>query len=723
MWTVSIATLMLTSPVLTAALDAEAAEEPEDMDETEDEVAVVLPRADGDDPHLWLEDVLGDEPLEQVKAWNAATMAEMEADPRFQQMQDQALEVLTSDARLATGPIRGDHLYNFWRSPEHVRGIWRRTPLDAYLDGSPEWDVLLDLDALAESEGENWVWHGAHCAPKSERCLVDLSRGGSDASVIREFDRATKAFVSAADGGFALEEAKHDVQMVDEDTLLVGTDLGEGSLTDSGYPRVVQRWTRGQPLSDAETLFEGETTDVSASGFVMRHRKNAMTFLSRDRTFYERDLYRLVDGEAVRLPFPARTWVWGLFGDEVLIQPQESWEHGGETFASGSLVLYDPDGDEARSLLTPGEGQSIERVAIAKKQIFVQTLSDVVGELWAMKPKGRDWTKRRIELPDNGQVALVGSTDDRDDVLVTFESLTQPVTLFHVDKKGGVHELESLPSFFDASDITVEQRFATSADGTRVPYFLMARADVLEGGPAPTIQYGYGGFTASILPTYFRDGARPQHGAFAGRLWVRDGGALVLSNIRGGGEYGPEWHQAALKHDRQRAYEDFFAIGEALVEDGVTTPEQLGAIGRSNGGLLMGVVLTQRPDLYRAIDIGVPLLDMLHYHELLAGASWMGEYGDPDVPEERKTLASYSPYHHLDADADYPRVLFYTSTRDDRVHPGHARKMAAALASLDVPFYYWENIEGGHGGVANQEQAALRLALEYLYFKKELGLD
>lgn len=683
-------------------------------------VAPQLPGFDGSDPHLWLEDVLGEEPLAQVKTWNEATLSAYRADPRFQAMQDAALEVLSSDARLATGPIRVDDLYNFWRDAEHTRGVWRRTPLKSFLAGSPEWEVLLDVDALAEEEGENWIWHGATCAPKSDRCLVELSRGGKDAAVVREYDREARTWIA---DGFQLEEAKSDVAFVDEDTVLVGTDFGEGSLTESGYPMKVARWTRGQALSEAPIVAEGQPTDVSESAWVLHHGKEAVTVVSRGRTFYESDLSLLDDSGLTELPFPDRAWLHGLFRGRLLVQVHEPWTVDDITYGTGTLVAYDLDDGSVQTVLAPADGESLEGVSIGKKSVFVQMLSDVQGQLRRLTPKKGAWQSTTIGLPANGQVALVGGSDSGDDVLVTFESLTQPVTLFHVDKKDAVHELTSLPASYDASDVVVEQRFATSTDGTKVPYFLMARRDVLESGPAPTIQYGYGGFQAAILPTYFRESARPQQGAFIGPLWVKDGGVLVLSNIRGGSEYGPEWHQAALKANRQKAYDDFFAIGEQLVEDGVTTPAQLGAIGRSNGGLLMGVVLTQRPDLYRAVDIGVPLLDMLRYDKLLAGASWVGEYGDPDDAEERKTLEEISPYHNLDPEADYPHVLFYTSTRDDRVHPGHARKMAAALESMGVAFDYWENIEGGHGGVANKDQAALRIALELLYFKRELGLD
>ncbi len=709
--------------ILLALLTAHATEAPEPSEDTPsvEAEAPMLPDPDGTDPHLWLEDILGDEAIAQVKAWNQVTLAEMEADPRFATMQAKALEALTSDARLATGEIRGKDLYNFWQDPQHVRGIWRRTPLKAYLAGAPTWETLLDIDALAASEGENWIWHGATCAPKSDRCLISLSEGGKDAHVVREFDRATKAFVP---DGFTLPEAKSDVVFLDEDTVLLGTDTGAGSLTDSGYPRLARRWTRGQAPADAEVLLEGEAGDVSVSAILPRHRKASRVLLARSRTFYDQDLWVLRDdGTKEQLPLPERAWPHGLFGDQLIVELHRDWSHQGTDYAQGELIALDLDTMAAERVYTPAEGAAIEGVHVGKSSIFVARLEDVKGGLVRFRRGKTGWTPTPIALPDNGQVSIAAGSDDRDDLLVTFESLTKPVTLFHVDTKDAVHELQALPATYDASDVVVEQRFATSADGTRVPYFLMARKDVLEGGPAPTIQYGYGGFLASILPTYFRDEARPQHGAFAGPLWVKDGGVLVLSNIRGGGEYGSAWHEAALVHDRNKAYEDFFAIGEQLVADGVTTPEQLGAIGRSNGGLLMGVVFTQRPDLYAAVDCGVPLLDMLRYHQLLAGASWVGEYGSPDIPEERENLLGISPYHNLDPEADYPRILFYTSTRDDRVHPGHARKMAAALESMGMPFYYWENIEGGHGGVANQEQAALRIALEFLYFKKELGLD
>lgn len=667
----------------------------------------------------WLEEVDGERALDTVRRWNAATAAVLEADPLFRTFEAEALEILTSDARLAEGGIRGGQFDNFWQDPEHVRGLWRTTSLKAYLKGAPEWEVLLDVDALDAAEQQNWIWHGATCAPGSPRCMIGLSRGGTDAAEYREFDRDTRQFVP---GGFFVPEAKSDVAWLDEDTLLVGTDRGPGSLTESGYPRTVVKWARGTDLRDAEELYAGEVTDVWASPIVLHHGDDAVAYISRGRTFYDQEVH-LVGGAGVeRLPLPERHAVIGLFHGVLILQVLQDWTFGADTYRSGSLVAFALEDRSARLVLEPPEGGAIEQVALGKNTIFVQLLDDVVGKLIRMKPKGLGWQVTAVDLPDNGVVSLSATDDGRDDALVTFESLTVPKTLFYVDKKGGTRELQSLPAFFDATDVVVEQRFATSKDGTRVPYFVMGRRDVLERGNAPTIQYGYGGFLASILPTYFEEAARPQQGAFAGKLWVARGGVLVLSNIRGGAEYGPTWHEAGLKLNRQRVFDDFFAIGEHLVSTGVTSPEKLGAIGRSNGGLLMGVAWTQRPDLYAAIDCGVPLLDMLRYDQLLAGASWVGEYGDPDVPEERAVLEQYSPYQNVTESMEYPSILFYTSTKDDRVHPGHARRMAAKLEHLGIPFYYFENIDGGHGGVANQEQAAYRLAVEFSFLARETGL-
>lgn len=673
------------------------------------------------DPHQWLEGVDDPRAIETVRRWNQATHDRLTADPRYAAFHDEALAILTSEARIPGGGFERGGVVGYWRDPQHVRGLWRRASVKSYLSGTPEWDVLLDLDALDAVEGQNWHWEGATCAPKSDRCLIQLSRGGSDAAEWREYDVRKKAFV---EDGFHLPEAKSNVAWLDEDALLVGTDRGADTLTRSGYPRTVVRWQRGTPLSEAPVVAEGEVTDVSVTPWVARHGKGSAVLVTRGRTFWENEVTRIVGTDTTAaLPFPAMCRIVGLFRDSLLIQLDEDWTHGGQAHRMGSLIAWNLDDGTARTVLEPGATQVVEEVGIGERSVFVTLLDDVEGKLVRLRPDGDGWTTTAIPLPENGKVHLAATSDERDDALVSFESLTVPTTLFHVDPKDRVTTVQSLPAAWDPEGVVVEQRFATSKDGTRVPYWLMARADVLANGPAPTLQYGYGGFQNATLPTYFEDEARPQHGALAGRIWVSRGGVLVLSNIRGGSEYGPAWHQAALLHERQRAFDDFFAIGEALVASGVTTPAQLGAVGRSNGGLLMGVVMTQRPDLYRALVCGVPLLDMLRYDQLLAGASWMAEYGDPSVPADRAVLETYSPYQRVQAGVTYPHVLFYTSTKDDRVHPGHARKMAAKLEEIGVPFDFFENLEGGHGGFANQEQAAHRLALEYTHLAVQLGLE
>jgi prolyl oligopeptidase len=674
--------------------------------------------AEGEDPHLWLEEIEGEKQLDWAREQNARTLAELQADPRYQPMYEEALAILTSQERIPTAEIHGDHAYNFWQDDVHVRGLWRRATLASYRGGSPEWETLIDLDALAKIENENWIWHGADCLPPAyELCMADLSRGGSDASVMREFSIPAKAFV---EGGFTTPDGKNSAAWLDADTLLVAADWGEGR-TDSGYPRVVKRWKRGEPFDSAELLFEGEKTDVAVSAAVLRHGDDAFRLIERAVTFYESE-YRWLrpDGEQALLPLPKRVRLGGVFQGRLLAWLQEDWSHGGASYAQGALVALRFEDMSAELVFQPAENQSIEGVAACKTSIVITLLEDVAGKARRLTPSGSGWQAAEIGVPANGVVKLAGSSGSRDDLFVMYESLISPQTLYHVAADNALQEVMTLPAFYDASDVTVEQRFATSKDGTRVPYFVMGKKEALQQGASPTVQYGYGGFLIPVLPVYYDDPARPQNGGLAGKLWVSRGGVLVLSNIRGGGEYGPRWHEAALKENRQLAYDDFFAISEDLIASGITTKEKLGAIGRSNGGLLTGVALTQRPDLYAAIDCGVPLFDMKRYNKLLAGASWMGEYGDPDVAAEWEYISEYSPYQNLKAGQPYPKVLFYTSTKDDRVHPGHARKAAARMAELGYDFYYYENIEGGHGGTANQEQLAMRTALEWVYFAHEL---
>jgi prolyl oligopeptidase len=681
-------------------------------------LAALLTAQQDSDPFQWLEEVEGKEQLDWVRSQNARTLKELQADPLYAELQKEALEILTSKQRLPIGEIHGGHVYNFWQDEQHVRGIWRRAPVDSYRAGAPEWDTLLDVDALAAAESENWVSQNTNClSPEYERCLVSLSRGGSDASVSREFSVSRKAFVA---DGFVTPEGKNGEAWLDQDTLLVSSDWGEGR-TDSGYPRAVRKWKRGTPFADAVLLFEGERKDVGVNPAVLRHGDGVYPLIFRAVTFYEQQyLWLKPDGKLTPLPFPKRSRLAGAFQGRILATLQESWTYQDSTHPAGALVALRLEDMTAEQIFAPSERQALNEVAIGKSYVFGGLLEDVVGKARRFEPGDDGWKAADAAVPANGVVSIAGASGERDDWFVLHESLTTPQTIYHVSAENRVSKSMTLPAFYDASGVVVEQHFATSKDGARVPYFLMGRKEILEKGNAPTIQYGYGGFLIPILPVYYENPSRPQHGALAGKLWVSRGGVLVLSNIRGGGEYGPRWHEAALKANRQLAYDDFFAIAEDLIARGVTSPQKLGAMGRSNGGLLMGVALTQRPDLYAAIDCGVPLFDMKRYNTLLAGASWMGEYGNPDVPEEWAYISEYSPYQNLKAEKAYPKVLFYTSTKDDRVHPGHARKAAAKMAEFGYDFYYYENIEGGHGGTTNQDQLAMRTALEYIYFVRQL---
>jgi prolyl oligopeptidase len=669
-----------------------------------------------EDPHLWLEEVEGEKALDWVRARNAESLAVLEADPRFQPMLEEAKSILNSTARIPYGEIRNGMVYNFWQDATNVRGVWRRASLKSYRAGAPEWETVLDFDRLAADEGRNWIRGATTClSPAYVRCMVELSDGGKDAGYWREFDTSTKTFV---DGGFSLDEAKSALAWIDNDTLLVGTDFGPETLTESGYSRQLRIWKRGSDLAAAPIFAEADATDVAMWPRVDQDGETQHVFALRAVNFFETE-YQYSPGPLgtrATLPVPRNADLEGVLDGRALFLLREEWSHEGQAYAQGAVVALDLKTGGAELVMAAAENQSIEAVEIGKSNIVVQYLEDVSGKAARLSRGKKGWTRVEIALPANGVVSIKSAGGGADDALISFESMTIPDSLYFVSRKNKIAKIAAAPAFYDAADVVVEQRFATSKDGTRIPYFIMAKKSVLESGNAPTVQYGYGGFLAATLPNYYDDPGRPQHGALAGSMWVSRGGVLVLSNIRGGSEYGPKWHQAGLKENRQRVFDDFIAISEHLIETGVTTPQRLGAVGRSNGGLLMGAIMTQRPELYAALDIGVPLLDMKRYNKLLAGASWMAEYGNPDIPEEWAFISEYSPYQKLAKGKPYPKVFFYTSTKDDRVHPGHARKAAAKLKMLGYPFYYYENIEGGHGGTANQDQLAYRTALEYAYF-------
>ena len=657
-----------------------------------------------DDPYLWLEDILGEEALDWVRARNAPTVAEFSGED-FERMRTQALEVLDTDARIPYVRRRGDYLYNFWRDAANPRGLWRRTTLDSYRSDNPAWDVLIDVDELARADDENWVWAGANVIyPEHTRAVVSLSRGGSDAAIVREFDMATREFI---EDGFALAEAKSQTSWVDPDTLLIGTDFGEGSLTESGYPRIVKRWRRGQPVEAAETVFEGSPADVIVAGGVDRTPGFERTMLRRAIDFFNDQVYELRGDELIRIDAPTDASI-SVHRQWLLIELRTDWITGSASYTAGSLLAADYDEflagtAQLRVVFEPDAHTSLLHYAWTRDRLVVVTLADVASRVEIVTPG--TWQRRPVtDVPPNTNTVIVAADDTGDEIFLDSSGFTAPSRLLHGAVEGPLEQIKSAPAFFDADGMTVAQHFATSKDGTLIPYFVVRPRDAT--GPGPTLLGGYGGFEVARTPGY--DGV-------LGRLWLARGGTFVLANIRGGGEYGPSWHTQAMRAGRHLVAEDFASVATDLVDRGITTVQQLGAQGGSNGGLLMGIMLTKYPELFGALVCQVPLLDMRRFHLLLAGASWVAEYGDPDNPDDWKFIAEYSPYQNISAHANYPPVLITTSTRDDRVHPGHARKMTAALEAAGHRVWYYENIEGGHAGAADNAQTAFKSALSFSF--------
>ena len=706
----------------------------------------ILPMAESlaaePDPHLWLEEVQGIAALNWVRERNAITQKALQSEPDFEATRGQLLAILDSKDRIPAVVRRGAWFYNFWQDAAQPRGVWRRTTLDEFRKAQPRWETVLDLDLLAKAENENWVWGGAEClGPDYRRCLVSLSRGGADAKVVREFDSAAKAFVKE---GFQLPEAKSDVTWIDADTLYVGTDFGPGSMTASGYPRVIKRWKRGTPLAQAETVFEGEVQDVAAGVRVDRTPGFERVVFSRAIDFFNEQRFIATPGgnRPFDIPSDASWSFWhsaGAAGDTLLLELRSDLDSGSVAFARGSLLAADAGeylGGERnfQVLFTPTPTRSLSGFATTRSHVIVNVSDSVASRLEEWQRSVADsqragtgrsrFTRRAIEAPFPGTLAVSALGDPllQDDAfaehyLFTYTDFLTPDTLWLARTQGDQREsLKARPAFFDASGMRVEQLVATSKDGTRVSYFVVWPKDATPTTPGkgthPTLLYGYGGFEVSMQPWY---------SAAFGAAWFARGGVLAVANIRGGGEFGPGWHQAAQKAHKQRSYDDFIAVAEDLIARGITSPRQLGIEGGSNGGLLVGAVATQRPELFNAVVCQVPLLDMKRYHKLLAGASWMAEYGDPDDPEQWRYISRYSPYQNIRRDVNLPKMLITTSTRDDRVHPGHARKMAARLAELGHEVLYYENIEGGHGGAADNAQRAFMQALEFSYLWQQLG--
>ena len=673
-----------------------------------------------EDPYEWLEEVLGDKALEWVKARNAIVQNRMEREESFEKLRSDLLEILDSNARIPFVSKRGEYYYNFWRDKTNERGLWRRTTLEEYRKAEPKWEVVLDLDALGKTENENWVWKGASLLrPDYQRALITLSRGGADANITREFDLKTRSFVA---DGFELPESKGSVSWIDIDHLFVSTDFGNASMTDSGYPRMAKLWKRGTPLEQAKLVYEGKQEDMSVGAVHDDSPGFERNFVTRNIAFYNDELFLVKDsGELIKIDAP-NTASKSVFKQYLLLELREAWTLGTKTYPAGSLLVSDFDrflrGERVFEVLfEPSANTALSSVTTTKDHVVINVLEDVKNRLYVLTPSTTEsptaWRREPlVGAPAFGTVNVTAvDSDDSNDYFMTSTDYLTPTTL-SIGTIGKVpEELKRLPHFFDSVGMQISQHFATSSDGTKVPYFMVAKKDVNLDGKNPTLLYGYGGFEISLQPNY---------SATVGRAWLTQGGVYVVANIRGGGEYGPRWHQAALKENRLRAYEDFAAVAKDLVARGVTSKQRLGIQGGSNGGLLVGNMITLYPELFEAGVCQVPLLDMKRYNKLLAGASWMAEYGNPDYPDQWAYIRKFSPYQNVQPSVAYPKVLFTTSTRDDRVHPGHARKMMAKMESQGHAVWYYENIEGGHGGAANNKQSAFMQALAYTFLKQEL---
>ena len=690
------------------------------------------------DDHLALEQVDGAEAMAFVARENERALATLEGDPRYEPFRQQAEAILTATDRIPAPSFLGDGIGNFWQDATNPKGIWRRTTLESYASGDTQWETLLDIDALARAEGKDWVFKGASCLPPAEtRCLVNLSDGGKDAVVVREFDLTTKTFV---EGGFVLPEGKHRISWLDADTLLVATDFGPGTLTESGYPYIVKSLKRGQTLAQATEVYRGEAGDggygVSASVFRDAEGRIEAVLFNRPLDTFRSETSEWRNGQVQRLKLPERVAVYGTMGDLLIFSPEQAWSPGGIEYAAGSLLSFPMadlrEGDQVtisnqeRLIFQPGPRQSISDVAVFGDRVAISINDNVSGRLSLFKNTGEfGWAERQVSVSPNSAIGLGDSSKGRQELFVSSQGFLTPpmIGLLDVDflverhqtdvatSPNAIVPLRSAPPKFDASTHVVRQYEATSTDGTKIPYFVVMPRDLALDGTAPTILFGYGGFQISFPPAY-----KPE----MGKLWLENGGVFVQANIRGGGEFGPGWHQAALNENRQRAFDDFAAVAEDLIARGITSPRHLGIYGRSNGGVLTSVSITQHPELFNAAVIESPLIDMLRYHELPAGASWIGEYGDPRIPEEAAWIAEYSAYQRLSPEVDYPRVYITTNTRDDRVHPGHARKFAARLEAQGHDHLYFEDTAGGHSNDADPVANARRWARHYVYLAQQL---
>ncbi|HYD46534.1 MAG TPA: prolyl oligopeptidase family serine peptidase [Phenylobacterium sp.] len=667
-----------------------------------------------DDPFLWLEEVDGAQARAWVEAETAAGAGRLEGDPRFADYRLQALAILTATDRIPMPSFRAGGVDNLWQDKANPRGVWRHASLASYESDTPAWRTLIDLDALSRAEGRNWIWKGSICLePAETRCLVRLSDGGGDAVELREFDAAAGRFV---EGGFRLPMGKQNVAWLDADHLLVAREWAPGEVTASGYPYILKSWTRGEPLAAAREIYRGEPGDVQVLPMAAVGDDGAVNAVLAQRwiTFSDTEFTILDEGRRIPVPLPRKAASYGYAADRLIFRLKTPWRE----LPMGALVAYDPAalrrapqaGPEL--IFAPDATQAVQAVHTGEHGVIVELLENVKGAIDSWRRTDRGWTRVRLDLPKDGVLRVVDAADDSDAVFVNAAGFLSPTALWRGSAESGkARAVKSLPAKFDAGGKVVEQFWATSTDGTKIPYFLVRPADAPMDGSAPTIMFAYGGFESAMLPNYLPE---------MGKLWLEKGGAYVIANIRGGGEFGPAWHHAALREHRQRSFDDFAAVARDLHARGITSPRRLGIYGRSNGGVLTSVSIVQRPELWNAAVIESPLIDMLRYHKLPAGASWIAEYGDPEVAADAAFIGKYSAYQALKPGMQLPEPYITTNTKDDRVHPGHARKFAAKMKALGYPYIYYEQTFGGHSNDADPELNAGRWARHYVYLTQKL---
>lgn len=675
------------------------------------------------DKFSWLEEIDSKKSMKWVKKQNKTTSDRLKEMPLYDQLYSQALTVLNNKSRLPSVIQNGKWLYNFWQDDKNPRGIYRRTTLEELKKDSPLWETVLDMDKYSKEKEKNYDYHGMACLPPAGiDCLVFLSPSGGDAAEIREFNLNHKDFVK---DGFSVPLAKSRISWIDKNTVFIGTDFGISSMTDSGYPRIIKQWTRGTPLSEAKTLFTADQNSMAARAFSIKDDDYSIDIISESTSFWSSDKYQLIDGKIKPLTLPKSASISGAYQDKLVVSLKKDWAFNKKTYLQGEILLIDiallrGEKGKIESIIKPSAKVVIENINTTKQGLLITVLEDVKAKLYLyQKQKPKDWKITNIPFPKNGALKVTSVDDKSGDFFVEYESFIVPPTLYHVNSKTLKPILiKQQDESFDGSLFKVEQFFAKSLDGTQVPYFVVMNKNTVFNGKNPTHVFSYGGFRNSLTPSY--SGSYEALSGSYGKLWLERGGVFVLANIRGGGEYGPAWHAAALLKNRHKAFEDFEAVARDLFTHKITSAKHLGIEGRSNGGLLVTATMTRHPELYSAVICGAPLIDMKKYNTLLAGASWMGEYGNPDDPEMWAYIKTYSPYQNVKKNIKYPPIFFYTSTRDDRVHPGHARKMAAKMLELNNPIEYYENIEGGHHGFSTNEQLAQRLALSYTHLWNNL---